>query len=229
VQITRTVLNQFLRESDPFGWAALQETLGNALIDLAGYPNNDPKMLDEAVRAYQAALGGIHGRAGATELAVIQNNMGVTLSNLGDRKDDPALKRKALAACHEALSVQTREDAPLSWARTSHGDKPCEASSRMRLAIQSRFVGLTSPRHSRTALASLRTSPRTATICGSKYAFGIFPPFQILRRPGNHFSIAFSLGTSELFLHRAQKAPSWRPGLSTVAGVLPGSARQPAR
>lgn len=120
VQITRTVLNQFSRESDPFGWAALQETLGNALIDLAGYSNNDPNMLDEAVRAYQAALGEYTRERAPQNWAVIQNNMGVALSDLGDRKDDPALKRKALAAYREALTVQSREDAPLSWARSQN-------------------------------------------------------------------------------------------------------------
>lgn len=120
VQISRDALDRFPRARDPFGWAAVQEGLGNALAGLAAYSDDDPDMLGQAVRAYEAALGEYSRERAPRNWAVLQNNLGVVLSRMESRADDPALGRRALAAYRAALTVQSREETPLSWARTQN-------------------------------------------------------------------------------------------------------------
>jgi len=115
ITINRTILVKTSRGQQPERWAAAQNSLGNALLEL-GSRESDPALLRQAVEAYSSALEVFTRQGMSMGCALIQNNLGGALRELGSREPDAALLRQAMEACHKALEVCTRQVSPMGWA-----------------------------------------------------------------------------------------------------------------
>jgi tetratricopeptide (TPR) repeat protein len=100
VHILRSASTE-ISESSPY-WSHVQDNLGNALMALG--------RTEEAIGAYQAALG---GRQVDIERGQSLNNLGTAYAEQG-RYDD------ACRTYRDALLLQPRDQVPLAWARTQH-------------------------------------------------------------------------------------------------------------
>jgi tetratricopeptide (TPR) repeat protein len=113
------------RETRPTEWAMTQNNLGTALVTLGRRAGGQAgaKALNEAVKAYRAALE-IYTRADRpTEWATTKNNLGAALSTLDERIGGEAgitALNEAVEAYREALEVRTRVDLPADWAMTQN-------------------------------------------------------------------------------------------------------------
>ena len=95
--------------------AALRLALGNALWAL-GEREAGTEYLQEAVRAYRAALPHYTRAHAPRKWATTQINLGSTLATLGDRRAQGDHLEQAIDAFNAALTVVTQEQAPLVWA-----------------------------------------------------------------------------------------------------------------
>lgn len=101
------------RTTDQRG-AALND-LGNALSSL-GEGDAGTARLEEAVRAYRAALEESTRDRAPLDWALTQNNLGNSLRTLGERDASTARLKEAVEAHRSALEEQTRDRVPMGWA-----------------------------------------------------------------------------------------------------------------
>ena len=99
--------------------AALQVALGNALQAL-GEREGGTERLEQAVRAYRAALEELTRERVPLDWAATQNNLGTALCTLGERERGTERLEQAVAAYCAALKEYTRERVPLDWATTQN-------------------------------------------------------------------------------------------------------------
>ncbi|MEN2991523.1 tetratricopeptide repeat protein [Tistrella sp. BH-R2-4] len=93
--------------------------LGNALATL-GERESGTARLNEAVKAYRAALSEYTRERVPLNWAMAQNNIGNALQILGARESGTARLNEAVKAYRAALSEHTRERVPLEWATTQN-------------------------------------------------------------------------------------------------------------
>lgn len=91
--------------------------LGVALSKL-GERDAETQRLEEAVRAFQAALGERLRERTPLDWAATQNDLGNTLLELGHREASKARLEEAASSYRAALEVRTREQLPIDWAGT---------------------------------------------------------------------------------------------------------------
>lgn len=100
------------RRERPLEWAAHQYSLGTALQMLGvGEPFPNPKLLEDAVKAFQKSLRVYTRVDKPRERAVTQINLAAALLAQGQR---PKVEL-ALSALQDALSVVTRTEYPKEW------------------------------------------------------------------------------------------------------------------
>ena len=99
--------------------AAAHNNLGIALAEL-GERENGTARLEEAVKAYRAALEVRSRERAPLDWALTQNNLGNSLATLGERESGTARLEEAVAAYRAALEERTRERVPLGWALTQN-------------------------------------------------------------------------------------------------------------
>ena len=90
--------------------------LGNAL-QTAGKLNNDMAKLNEAVTAYQAALGEYSVERTPMQWATTQSMLGTALKSIGFGGGGPEKLKEAVAAKRAALTILTKENGELEWAQ----------------------------------------------------------------------------------------------------------------
>ena len=88
----------------PLGWAATQNNLGTALRTLAERESGTAR-LEQAVRAYRAALEEITQDRVPLDWAMTQNNLGIAHATLGERESGTARLEQAMAAWNACLTV----------------------------------------------------------------------------------------------------------------------------
>jgi hypothetical protein len=98
-------------------WATDQYEFGRALV-ARGERNSGTRELNEAVLAFQAALGEWTRSRDPLRWAAAQNDLGYALALLGQRQGDVGVLEKAALACRDALQEIERNSAPLLWATT---------------------------------------------------------------------------------------------------------------
>jgi hypothetical protein len=103
------------RNFDPMGWAADQNSLGNAL-SILGERESGTIRLEEAAAAYRLALEEYTRERVPLDWAMTQNNLGNALLTLGERESGTFRLAEAAAAYRLALEEYTREQVPLNWA-----------------------------------------------------------------------------------------------------------------
>ena len=99
--------------------AALHVALGNALQAL-GEREPGTERLEQAVRAYRAALEELARERVPLDWAATQNNLGAALCTLGERERGTERLEQAVAVYCAALEEYTRERVPLDWAMTQN-------------------------------------------------------------------------------------------------------------
>jgi tetratricopeptide (TPR) repeat protein len=118
----RQVIKLIEKENGNFDrllWAAVQNSLGNALQNL-GARVSGTALLEEAVTAYRDALKERTRERVPLDWAMTQNNLGAALQALGARDSGTARLEEAVAAYRDALKEYIRENAPLDWATTQN-------------------------------------------------------------------------------------------------------------
>jgi tetratricopeptide (TPR) repeat protein len=104
-------------------WAKTQNNIGIAWQNL---PTRDAaaktKNVEQAIAAYQAALGVYTKTADPADWAWTQDNLGLAWSDLpaASTAENAENLRRAITAFEAALSVRTKETHPADWARTQH-------------------------------------------------------------------------------------------------------------
>jgi len=98
---------------------AAGNNLGIALATL-GERESGTARLEEAVKAYRAALEERRRERVPLQWAKTQNNLGNALLSLGRRESGTARLEEAAAAYRAALEERTRERVPLDWATTQN-------------------------------------------------------------------------------------------------------------
>lgn len=102
-------------DEDKNDWAQAQTMLGHALISL-GELEEGPVQVEEAVKAFRAALE-VHTRElHSLHWAKSQNNLGTALRTLADQKKGTAHLKEAIEAFRAALLVYTCDECPDHWA-----------------------------------------------------------------------------------------------------------------
>ena len=96
-----------------------QNNLGIAL-EILGQRESGTARLDEAVRAYRAALQERTRERVPLAWAETQSNLGTALESLGQRASGTASLEEAVAAYRAASEEYTRERVPLRWAMTQN-------------------------------------------------------------------------------------------------------------
>src|SRR3984893_7996166 len=76
----------------------------------------DNASLMEAIEVFRRALTLAQKDREPREWAGTQNNLGISLSTLGERETGTDQLKEAIAAHRQALLERTREHAPLEWA-----------------------------------------------------------------------------------------------------------------
>ena len=99
--------------------AASHVALGNALQAL-GEREGGTERLEQAVRAYRAALEELTRERVPLDWATTQNNLGTALCTLGERERGTERLEQAVRAYRAALKERTRELVPLDWAATQN-------------------------------------------------------------------------------------------------------------
>jgi tetratricopeptide (TPR) repeat protein len=117
----RSALEVKTRAQLPQDWAATQNNLGNALLDLGERTEGVEgiKNLRDAVAAYRAALEVYTHTEFPQDWAATQNNLGNALLAAGERAvgiESLNEIQDAVAAYHAALEVYTRAQSPQRWA-----------------------------------------------------------------------------------------------------------------
>ena len=92
-----------------------QNNLGNALAML-GERESGTARLEDAVKAFRAALEERTRERVPLALGSDALNLGDALSTLGERESGTATLEKAVVAFNEALKERTHERVPLDWA-----------------------------------------------------------------------------------------------------------------
>ena len=115
----RAVLKLRTRQAAPLGWAATQDNLGSALLEL-GKREEGTAQLEAAVSAYVAALEVRTREAAPLDWAATQNNLGNAFLEIGKREEGTARLEAAVAAYRAGLEVRTREALPFDWAATQN-------------------------------------------------------------------------------------------------------------
>ena len=87
----------------------------SSLRDHGAY-QGDNDMLTRAIASYRIALALVPRDRWPNEWALVQNNLGITLSALGERGNDIENLEKASKAYEATLEEWTRERVPLQWA-----------------------------------------------------------------------------------------------------------------
>jgi tetratricopeptide (TPR) repeat protein len=105
------------RDQDQRGGAL--NTLGIALRTL-GERESGTAHLEEAVRAYEAALEECTRARVPLDWAMTQNNLGNALQSLGEREGGTEHLEEAVRAYQAALEERTRARVPLDWAMTQN-------------------------------------------------------------------------------------------------------------
>jgi tetratricopeptide (TPR) repeat protein len=102
----REALKGYARELSPFDWAMTQNSLGNALSALGGWNRRRRggiKLLKEAMTAYEESLKEFTREFYPLEWAMVQNNIGITLTHLGMCEYNISLLHQAVLAYENAL------------------------------------------------------------------------------------------------------------------------------
>ena len=92
-------------------------------LQYIGMQANDVAKLEESVAAYQVVLHGLTRTDAPLDWAAIENNLGVALSELGNRAEGAQaikLLEQSKAAYQLALLERKREVVPLDWAMTQN-------------------------------------------------------------------------------------------------------------
>lgn len=116
IAILRAAADECARERVPLEWAAIQNSLGNALAMLARRESDQSRLLRESITALRAALEERRRDLVPVDWASTQNNLGASLARLGEINNDTMLIEEGILAHNSALGVFTRESAPLDWA-----------------------------------------------------------------------------------------------------------------
>lgn len=123
----RAALEVFTREQLPEQWAATQTGLGLALREQVKRTGGEEgrQLLAQAVAAFDAALEvDTLEQSSPRDWAAAQHDLGDALLDQGMHTGGEAgrqLLAQAVAACHAALKVRTREQFPQDWAATQVG------------------------------------------------------------------------------------------------------------
>lgn len=99
-------------DTDLASWYRLQQA--SALYNHGQY-KGDGDGLRQAIGLYEAA---IDREKNPDYLAAVQNDLGNALSLQGEREGDTGTLTRAVAAYEAALTIWTKESAPIDWART---------------------------------------------------------------------------------------------------------------
>ena len=118
-QAFRHALLERTPERSPLEWAAIQNSLGNALQSL-GEHAGDAATFRQAEQAFRNALLERTRERSPMGWAGAQNNLGNVLLRLGEIAGDVAVLRQAERALREALLEFTRVKVPLDWATTQN-------------------------------------------------------------------------------------------------------------
>jgi len=89
-------------------------------LTVLGERESGTARLEEAVKAYRAALEERTRERVPLDWAMTQNNLGFALRALGERESGTARLEEAIAAFSAALEEMTRERVPLNWATTQN-------------------------------------------------------------------------------------------------------------
>ncbi len=119
VDALHKVLGLMTREGTPKTWAMAQNNLGNSLR-LLGEREGTVIRLEEAAKAYLAALSEYKRQEMPLEWACAQSNLGNILAIIGRQDTGPERLEEAVAVYREALQEYTRQRAPLEWAMTQN-------------------------------------------------------------------------------------------------------------
>ena len=111
--------NQNIDDYDSEHRAALYAALGTSLLTLGGR-ESDTERLEQAVKAYRAALEVYTSERVPLDWATTQNNLGNALATLGERESSTERLEQAVKAYRAALEVHTLERVPLDWAATQN-------------------------------------------------------------------------------------------------------------
>ncbi|OLF73941.1 hypothetical protein AWH62_07240 [Maricaulis sp. W15] len=110
---------QYMKGNNPERWAAIQNNLGIALLDL-GRMAGDAGRIDEAVTAYRSALEVRTRETMPSDWAQTQNDLGAALLILGQINGDASRLEDAVTAFRAAMEVRTRAAMPSDWAQTQN-------------------------------------------------------------------------------------------------------------
>ena len=100
-------------------WSNLQHRLGFKLTRKFATTDGKPR-LEDAIKAYRAALQERTRENSAAAWANTKNNLGTALSKLGRQEDNIELITEAINVFQEALEIRTRDQAPIPWASTNN-------------------------------------------------------------------------------------------------------------
>jgi CHAT domain-containing protein/tetratricopeptide (TPR) repeat protein len=162
-------MSVWTRETRPYEWARMQNSLGFAYSRL--HKRGGGQFQEEAILAYQNALAAIGKDKHPYEWAGVEFNLAVELTHrqLGDRSEDIEQAIRGLAA---VLSIRTRERYPLDWAQAQHS---------LAQAYRRRLAG------------SRASNLEIAVQC----LHAALEVFIVDERPADHLWVAGLLGTTE--------------------------------
>ena len=122
IAITKEAVTAFeaaqqLQEEGSLSWAMTMSSLGFALINLADWNiESGTDYLRRAVNVFGEAVEKWPREESPIGLAIASNNLGVALSNLGNRENGTQRLEEARSAYEKALTTWTRSDFPTDWA-----------------------------------------------------------------------------------------------------------------
>jgi tetratricopeptide (TPR) repeat protein len=115
----REALKVLTLKRSPNDYAAIEHSLGNALVMLAERETDNKARLEEAAIAYGEALKIYTRRTTPLYWAGTQINLATALRMIGERERGREQLKRAIAAYRKALTVYSRNHSPLDWAMTT--------------------------------------------------------------------------------------------------------------
>ena len=106
-----------VQKESSLSWAMTMSSLGFALSNLADWDTaRGTSHLRRAVKVFAEAIEKWPRKDSPIGLAIAQNNLGIALSNLGNRENGTQRLEDARNAYEQALTIWTRNDFPTEWA-----------------------------------------------------------------------------------------------------------------
>lgn len=118
IDVYRELLARYLsRESEPYEWGRVEDSLGNALMRL-GVRDEQPERWVQALGAYHEALRVSPREEQSQRWAATQNNLSISLQKLGESESDLGRLLDAVRVARGAAAALDKESERSDWTMT---------------------------------------------------------------------------------------------------------------